>query len=149
MGNASAVVKWGSYMDWGHWNITNNDDGMFNVKTVNETVYRRSETMKIIKVGKKKVQIQQVDRTTKNIIFQPVKCCASAKVNVLSITALFSQGSILTKDSINLLWYPLTTKRWFKTWDGYISGADIFADTGCAIFIMTQFPHYNHKDTWM
>ena len=45
------------------------------------------------------VQINQADGTTNNVIVQPVKFCASAKANPLSITTLLSQDSIFMKDS--------------------------------------------------
>ena len=63
---------------------------MFDVKIINETVHESQGTMKATKLGKMKVQIKQMDGTTKTIVLQPVKCFAGAKVNLLSITVLLS-----------------------------------------------------------
>ena len=52
---------------------------MFDVKKMYETLHESSGTMKAKKLGKKKVQIKHMDGTTKNVILQPVKFCASAK----------------------------------------------------------------------
>ena len=39
--------------------ITNNDDGMFHVKIIEETVHGSSAMVRATKIGKKQVQIKQ------------------------------------------------------------------------------------------
>ena len=63
-------------------------------------MHRSSGTMKVTTLGKKILHIKNGGKT-KNVVIQPVKFCASAKVNLLSITALLSQGSIFTKELKN------------------------------------------------
>ena len=91
-----------------------------------------------------------MDETTKNVILQPVKLCASAKVNVLSIKALLSQGFNLTKDSKNKIMTSVDSKkinmhRWIKTQNGWVSDVDIFSGTGCTIFNMSWLPNFHCK----
>ena len=59
--------------------------------------------MKATKLGMKKSQIKQVDGTTINH--------ASAKVNLLSITALLSQGFVITKDKRNNIMVSINDKK--------------------------------------
>ena len=47
--------------------ITNNHDGMINVKIINETMHGGSGTIKAMKLAKTKVQIEQVDGTAKSL----------------------------------------------------------------------------------
>ena len=47
---------------------TDNDDSIFDAKTINGTVHGSLRTMKAKKLGKKKVQTKWVDGTQKNII---------------------------------------------------------------------------------
>ena len=73
---------------------------MFDIKIINEAVHRSSGTMNATKLRTTKIQIKEVDRTTKNVILQPIKFCDNdVKGNLLSITALLSQGFITAKDS--------------------------------------------------
>ena len=67
--------------------------------------------MKATKLGMKKIQIKEVDRATKNFALQPIKCCASGKVNLLLTTALLSQGSFITKDLKNNVVVSLNNKN--------------------------------------
>ena len=91
-----------------------------------------------------------MDGTTKSVILHPVKFCASAKINLLLIAALLSQGSILAIDSKNNIVVSIDNQkvsmgRWIKAQDGGVSGVDIHADTGCTVFYITQSPNTNCK----
>ena len=129
---------------------TNNDDDMFDVKTINEALHGNSGTMKATKLGKNKVQTKQVDGTTKTVILQSLKFCANSKVNFLSITALLSQGSILAKDLKNIILVAINNKnviiyRQSRTHYYWVFSFDIFAGTGCATFDLAQPPNTQCK----
>ena len=56
-----------------------------------------------MKNWKKQLLIEQVEESIKNVILKPCKYYALEKVNLQSITALFSQFSILAKDVKNII----------------------------------------------
>ena len=60
---------------------------MIDVKIINKTVHKSSGAMKTTKMGKK-VQIKQVDGTTKNVILLAVKFYVDEKLISLIATLL-------------------------------------------------------------
>ena len=69
----------------------------------------------------------------KNVTLQPVKFCASAKINSLSITTLLMlhpHKRLKKNIMVSIDNEKVIMGRWIKTQDGWVSGVDIFADTG-------------------
>ena len=83
---------------------------MFDVKITNDSLYGSSGTMKATKSGKKKAQIKQVYGATKMSSFNMLTF-ARGKVYLLLITALLSQGSILTNDSKNNIFMSIDNEK--------------------------------------
>ena len=87
------------------YHTTNNDEGMFHAKVINEMVQGSLRQMKAMKLGKKMVQVKQVDGTIKTVALYHVKFYAVVKVNLLSLTTFLSQCSIFAKDMKIILCY--------------------------------------------
>ena len=69
-----------------------------------------------------------------NIVLQTVKYCANTKANLLSKTALLSQGSTLKRYSENNIVVSTYNEKVImdikiKTQDDWVSVVDIFMDT--------------------
>ena len=87
-------------------------------------------------MGKQRVQVKHVDGTIKNIVLNPAKFCTIAKVNLLLITALLSQGSIFAKDTKNNIVALINSEKvsmdkQIKTRDSWVLSIDVFADMSC------------------
>ena len=67
--------------------------------------------IKATKLGKKWSQVKHVDGTIKNVVLYTVKFCTAAKVNLLPITALLLQGSIMAKDMKNNIVVSINSKK--------------------------------------
>ena len=92
-----------------------------------------------------KIQIQQVDWKTRMLSFNLLHFVPVQK-SISYWSQLCCHKILSLQKTQKIIWWFLL---WVKTWDSWVPGVDIYADTGCNVCDMTQLLNTNSKGIWM
>ena len=112
--------------------MRNNDDGMFDVKNIDENIVVGSgKTVKATKIGKWRGVVMQKNGEKRNIVLEKVKVVPELWINLLSINHALANGWLIGNKEKMMYLQKKNFRLWFDcffpTKSGFLSGITIAA----------------------